>query len=91
MSQPAPAEGTPEDAIRTIWVPNDALLARRGADDAATSRRARYMHQYDRQPSRQVECRRMVRREDNKLNGLINAAEHKVMSAVDDATIESRQ
>ena len=33
----------------------------------------------------------MVRREDNKLNGLINAAEHKVMSAVDDATLESRQ
>ena len=33
----------------------------------------------------------MVRREDNKLNGLINAAEHKVMSAADDATLESRQ
>ena len=91
VSQLAPAEGTPEDAIRTTWVPNDALLARRGADDASALRRAHLMHRGDRQPFQQVEWRRMVRRKDNKLNGLINAAEHNVMSAVDDATVESRQ
>ena len=90
-SQLAAAGGTHEYAVRRIWVPNDALLARRDTDDAAATRRACRVYCGGRQSPRRVPWRRMVRRDDNKLNGLINAAKHKVMSAVDDATLETRQ
>ena len=90
-SQLAAAGGTHEYAVRRIWVPNDALLARRDTDDAAATRRACRVYCGGRQSPRRVPWRRIVHRDDNKLMDGSYAEELEVMPAAHDASLASRQ
>ena len=75
----------------TIEAPIDAPLATQTLDDAAAGRRARSMHRGDRQlPRRDFRCP-VARPHNNKLSGLIDAAEHELMPPTPKVDTEPRK